>query len=130
MRQAFRSAKGTTDFYPPHTVLIEKIQTIARDIFRLYGYEYILLPHLEEEGVFKKGVGTQTDIVEKQIFKIESKEIVLRPEGTAQVARFYNEHHLYRLRDFHKFYYTGSMFRGRSRQRAGAAAPLQPNATW
>ncbi|MCM8826230.1 MAG: histidine--tRNA ligase [Candidatus Omnitrophica bacterium] len=117
MKQIFRSIRGTTDFYPPQSFVIEEIIEKVKAIFQNFGYEPIILPHLEEEGLFKKSVGTITDIVEKQMFKIESKDIVLRPEGTAQVARFYIENNLSKLRDFHKFYYLGAMFRGERPQK-------------
>jgi len=117
MKKIFHSVRGTCDFYPPQTFIIEKIIEKAKRIFEIFGYEPILLPHLEEEGLFKKGIGTTTDIVEKQMFKIESKDVVLRPEATAQVARFYIENSLHKFKDFHKFYYIGAMFRGERPQK-------------
>jgi histidyl-tRNA synthetase len=62
-------------------------------------------------------VGETTEIIERQMFKIEGKEIVLRPEGTAQVIRYYLENSLHKQSDFHKFYYIGPMFRGERPQR-------------
>ncbi len=117
MKNIFHSVRGTSDFYPPAAFYFEDLIQKARKIFKIFGYEPLILPHLEEEGLFKKGVGEATDVVEKQMFKIEGKDIVLRPEGTAQVVRFYVEKNLYKQRDFCKFYYVGSMFRGERPQK-------------
>lgn len=113
----YKHVKGTVDFYPPQSIQFRRIIKNAERIFKLYGYEEIILPLLEEEGVFTKSVGETTDIVEKQMFKIEGKDIVLRPEGTAQVVRFYIENNLHKQKDFHKFFYLGSMFRGEKPQK-------------
>lgn len=75
------------------------------------------MPLLEEEDLFKRGVGETTEIVERQMFKIQGKSIVLRPEGTAQVVRYYLENSLYKQSDFHKFSYIGAMFRGERPQK-------------
>ena len=117
MKNIFHSVRGTSDFYPPAAFYFEDLTQKARKIFKIFGYEPLILPHLEERGLFKKGIGEATDVVEKQMFKIEGKDIVLRPEGTAQVVRFYLERNLYKHRDFCKFYYVGSMFRGERPQK-------------
>ena len=62
-------------------------------------------------------MGESTDIVEKQMFKIEGKDIVLRPEGTAQVVRYYLQNSLHKQSGFYKFFYTGAMFRGERPQK-------------
>ncbi len=62
-------------------------------------------------------MGETTDIVEQQMFKIEGKDIVLRPEGTAQVIRYYLQNSLHKISNFHKFFYTGPMFRGERPQK-------------
>ena len=117
MKNIFHNVRGTSDFYPPQSLSFEDIIQKSKEIFVTFGYEPIILPHLEEDGLFKKGVGEVTDIAQRQMFKINSKDIVLRPEGTAQVVRFYIEKSLYKQGDFHKFYYFGSMFRGERPQK-------------
>lgn len=69
-----------------------------------------------------RSVGETTDIVEKQIFRLVKRSdtdtsIVLRPEGTAQVIRYYLENNLYKQSDFQKFFYIGPMFRGERPQK-------------
>ncbi|MCK9614883.1 MAG: histidine--tRNA ligase [Candidatus Omnitrophica bacterium] len=122
MIKTYKSIRGTYDFSPAETYLFNQIAEKARHIFALYGYDEIILPFLEEEGVFIRSVGETTDIVEKQIFRIAKRsetdsDIVLRPEGTAQVVRYYLEHALYKQSDFNKFSYIGAMFRGERPQK-------------
>jgi histidyl-tRNA synthetase len=117
MSKFYASIRGTYDFSPSESCFLNKTVQKARDIFALFGYEEIILPLLEEEGLFIKGVGETTDIIERQMFKIEGKDIVLRPEGTAQMIRYYLEHALYKRSDFYKFSYIGPMFRGERPQK-------------
>lgn len=118
LKKDHRSVRGTVDFDPVQTALFNKIVKYAREILKLFAYQEIMLPILEEEGVFRKGLGDSTDIVERQMFKIASKdEIILRPEGTAQVIRYYLENSLDKQNDFYKFSYIGSMFRGERPQK-------------
>ncbi|MFA5337826.1 MAG: histidine--tRNA ligase [Candidatus Omnitrophota bacterium] len=122
MIKTYKSIRGTYDFSPEEARQFNKIAEKARHVFALYGYDEIILPFLEEEGVFVRSVGETTDIVEKQIFRIAKRndsdsDIVLRPEGTAQVVRYYLEHALYKQSDFNKFSYIGAMFRGERPQK-------------
>lgn len=122
MIKTYKSIRGTYDFSPAEAHLFNTIAGRARHIFSIYGYDEIILPILEEEGVFIRSVGETTDIVEKQIFRLLKRtdadlDVVLRPEGTAQVVRFFLEHALYKQSDFHKFSYIGPMFRGERPQK-------------
>jgi histidyl-tRNA synthetase len=124
MKKTYASIRGTRDFNPVETHFLNTVVNKARCICSLYGYEEIVLPVLEEEGLFRKGVGETTDIVERQMFRIESRSqnqereaVVLRPEGTAQVIRYFLQNSLYKQSDFHKFSYFGSMFRGERPQK-------------
>ncbi len=113
----YEHVKGTVDFYPPHSSLLQHIASQARDILCRYGYQEIMLPILEPKDVFARGVGQTSDIVERQMFQIKDKDVVLRPEGTAQVVRSYIENSLYKQSGFHKFFYIGPMFRGERPQK-------------
>ncbi|MDD5584403.1 MAG: histidine--tRNA ligase [Candidatus Omnitrophica bacterium] len=123
MKKTYTGVRGTSDFIPGQANLFNHIATTSRRIFKTFAYEEIILPILEEEGVFSRGVGATSDIVEKQMFKIARRseevtdDIVLRPEGTAQVVRFYLENSLFKQSDFHKFFYIGPMFRGERPQK-------------
>jgi histidyl-tRNA synthetase len=122
MTKSYKSIRGTYDYSPTQAILFNEIIQKARNIFKTFAYEEVILPVLEEEGVFTRSVGETTDIVEKQIFRVfrrESEEtnMVLRPEGTAQVIRYYLENSLHKQTSFHKFFYIGPMFRGERPQK-------------
>lgn len=117
MKKLYSSVRGTFDFNVSQSLAFRNIDQKARELFKLFNYEEIILPLLEEKELFIKGVGKSTDIIEKQMFKIEGKDIVLRPEGTAQVIRYYLQNSLYKQSDFHKFFYIGPMFRGERPQK-------------
>lgn len=68
---------------------------------------------IEETGVFTRGVGTQTDIVEKEMYTFKTKggeQVSLRPEGTAPIMRSFIEHSLYTKPQPVKFYYLQPFF--------------------
>ncbi|MCF7908834.1 MAG: histidine--tRNA ligase [Candidatus Omnitrophica bacterium] len=117
MKKTYNNIRGTLDFDASQALTFRAISDEAQRIFGLYGYQEIILPLLEEKDLFIRGVGQGTDIVERQMFKIEGKDVVLRPEGTAQVVRYYLQNSLHKKSDFHKFFYVGPMFRGERPQK-------------
>lgn len=117
MGAKFSSVRGTVDFDTYQSKRFYELIQKARTTLSLFGYEEIMLPLLEETGLFVKGVGATSDIVERQMFMIEGKDIVLRPEGTAQVIRYYIQQALHKQTDFSKFFYIGPMFRGERPQK-------------
>lgn len=106
-----------SDFDGASVLEFNQVNKKAAKIFKLSGYEEVILPILEEKDLFTKSVGEATDIAERQIFKIEGKDIALRPEGTAQVIRYYLQNSLHKKGDFHKLFYMGAMFRGERPQK-------------
>jgi len=117
VKKIYSSIRGMSDLDPCSSLAFGEIIEKAKGIFKVFNYKEIILPILEEKDLFIKGVGEATDIVERQMFKIEGKDIVLRPEGTAQVIRYYLQNSLYKSSDFHKFFYSGAMFRGERPQK-------------
>jgi len=114
----YNSVRGTTDFNPQQALAFNAIVAKARQILQSFSYEEIILPLLEEEGLFIRSTGATSDIAEKQLFRIADKDgVCLRPEGTAQVVRYFLENSLHRQGDFYKFSYIGAMFRGERPQK-------------
>jgi histidyl-tRNA synthetase len=110
----FRAVKGTRDLLPPDTAVWNRVERIAREVFRAYNYHEIRTPILEEEQLFARGVGADTDIVSKEMYAFEDRDgsrLVLRPENTASVIRAYIEHRLDQRPGVQKLYYIGPMFR-------------------
>ncbi len=82
---------------PAEIGLWHKVEATARELFHLYGYAEIRTPALEKLELFARGVGQDTDIVQKEMYVIHNEregDMALRPEGTASVVRAYNEHNL------------------------------------
>lgn len=108
------SVKGTFDIFYPE---IEKwliIEENARRIFNLFGYTEIRTPILEHTELFVRSVGSETDIVSKEMYTFLDKKgrsLTLRPENTAPVMRSVIEHKLYDSSKHNRLYYIGPQFR-------------------
>jgi histidyl-tRNA synthetase len=91
-----------------------RVEAIARAVFRAYNYQEIRTPILEQTELFARGVGEETDIVTKEMYTFEDRDgssLTLRPECTASVIRAYIEHRLDQKPGVQKLYYMGPMFR-------------------
>src|SRR6201987_947127 len=127
-RKQFRAVKGTRDILPPDSALWNWFEHPAREVFESYNFGEIRLPVFESTDLFARSVGTETDIVSKEMFTFslsqgfkndrqthdesEPGELVsLRPEATASVCRAYIEHNMQALPGNQKLYYIGPMFR-------------------
>lgn len=109
-----KAPRGTKDILPPQSANWQWIEQKIKQLFKLYNYQEIRTPIFEETELFVRGVGTTTDIVEKEMYSFIDKggrSLTLRPEGTASVVRSYLEHKLYGQAQPFKFYYLGPMFR-------------------
>ena len=110
----YRLPRGTSDILPGEQPYWHHVKQHASDICRLYGHERIDSPAFEDTGLFTRGVGQGTDIVEKEMYTFTdkgNKKITLRPEGTAPVCRSYLEHGMNNLPQPVKLYYFASIFR-------------------
>lgn len=117
MSAKYRLPRGTRDFLPRDAYTVTVLENQARSIFHLYGYKEARFPLIENIEVFIRGLGQNTEIVEKQIFKIEGRDnLCLRPEATAQIVRSYIENHLFREKTV-RLFYMGAMFRGERPQK-------------
>jgi histidyl-tRNA synthetase len=113
---AFRAPRGTRDLLPAERAAFRRLETVATDLARRYGYREIETPLLEQAAVFERGVGEVTDVVEKELFRLaprneESESWALRPEPTAGIVRAYIQHGMQTLPQPVKLTMTGPMFR-------------------
>src|ERR1035438_1410882 len=69
-----RAVKGTRDLLPPDTAVWNRVEKIAREVFRVYNYHEIRTPILEETQLFARGVGQETDIVSKEMYTFEDRD--------------------------------------------------------
>lgn len=125
MKKRINGLRGMPDILPDEVGRWQYAENAAKAIFSRYGYEEIRTPVLEETDLFKRVIGEETDIAQKQMYNFKDrgeKDIALRPEGTASAVRAYLEHNLDKRLPACKLYYIGPMFRserpqaGRNRQ--------------
>lgn len=105
--------RGTHDLLPlefrKHALVIDT----ARKVVASYGYREMATPIMEFKDVFKRTLGDVSDIVTKEMYEIADRgddPIVLRPEGTAGVARAVISNGLTQSLPL-KYFYEGPMFR-------------------
>ena len=118
--------KGFKDIYPlsdkvvENTSIFNSVKEIITEIAKRYNFQEIITPIIENKDTFTAGIGSDTDIVSKEMYdfylfkegKVDKSSIYsLRPEGTAAVIRSYIEQSMDKKRKINKLYYFGPMFR-------------------
>ncbi len=115
------------DLLPAERPAWRLVQDAAAAACRAFGYQEIEIPILEPLELVERGVGGDSDVVRKEVFRVQrqterSAALVLRPEATAGVVRAYFEGGLNQLAQPVRLFTTGPMFRhdrpqrGRHRQ--------------
>ncbi|MBT6793153.1 MAG: histidine--tRNA ligase [Gammaproteobacteria bacterium] len=108
-----KAIRGMQDLLPEKKARFRLIEDQARRVLAGYGYQEVGLPILESTSLFSRLVGASTDIVEKEMYTFNDRNeesLTLRPEGTAGLVRFVNEHGL-AFNQTQRLWYTGPMFR-------------------
>nr|YP_009393614.1 Histidine-tRNA ligase [Bostrychia simpliciuscula]ARW62176.1 Histidine-tRNA ligase [Bostrychia simpliciuscula] len=117
--------RGTKDILPDEIIVWQYVYSIAYEILTLYNYKEIRTPLLENTILFNRSIGNYTDIVNKEMYSFldqGERNISLRPEGTASIARAFISNKLYLRKKINRLWYLGAMFRyerpqkGRQRQ--------------
>ena len=88
--EKIRKPRGTQDIFSPEVETWVKIEETARRVSARYGYREIRVPTFEDLGLYSRGVGETTDVVQKEMYVFKDREdrsFALRPEGTAGVVR-------------------------------------------
>ncbi len=123
--EQIKAPRGTYDVLGDQAASRTALETRARTILEGAGYERIETPTFEATELFARGVGSSTDIVQKEMYTLidgSGRSLTLRPEGTAPVCRAYVEHGMHKLPQPVKLWYLSSFFRyeraqkGRQRQ--------------
>jgi histidyl-tRNA synthetase len=110
----FQAPTGMHDILPEDQIYYKKINDVVRNIAEFYGFEKIDTPIMENAELFSRGVGMNTDIVDKQMFVLKTKGgdfLALRPENTAGIVRAYIENGFANLPQPIKLWYFGPYFR-------------------
>ncbi len=117
--QKVRTVKGTKDLLGKeiliHNLIISKFERLCK----VMNFEQITTPILENCEIFTRSLGLSSDIVSKEMYNFIDQgndNLVLRPEGTASIARAIISNSL--QQDLNKFFYFGPMFR-RERPQSG-----------
>ena len=117
--QKVRTVKGTKDLFGKeislHNLIIDKFERICKSL----NFKQIATPILENIEIFTKSLGLSSDIVSKEMYNFVDQgndNLVLRPEGTAAIARAVITNSL--EQSVNKFFYHGPMFR-RERPQSG-----------
>lgn len=108
-----QAVRGMQDILPAQKAIHRHIEEVARSVLAGYGYQEIGLPVLEQTQLFKRLVGENTDIVEKEMYTFDDRNgdsLTMRPEGTAGCARFGEENGLL-FNQVQRLWYIGPMFR-------------------
>lgn len=106
--------RGFSDVLPPEIGRWRILEGRAREVLEGFGFSEIRVPIVERAELFSRGIGEETDIVEKEMYTFADRSgdlITLRPEVTASLARAYIEHKMYTLDPMAKLYAIGPMFR-------------------
>lgn len=110
----YTSIKGMTDILPKDIAAWRQVEKTSCDVFGVYGYKEIRTPILEKTELFVRGIGSDTAVVEKEMYTFKDAGddmLSLRPEGTASVIRAYIESGAYQDEPVAKYLYMGPMFR-------------------
>ncbi|MCI0680325.1 histidine--tRNA ligase, partial [bacterium] len=108
------SPKGMRDLMGDEYFAFQGFFEKASEIALYYGFRPIETPILERSELFLRGIGEDTDIVEKEMYTLKTKggdQLVMRPEGTAGVMRAYIEKGMRQLPQPVMLYYGGQFFR-------------------
>ena len=117
--------RGFADLYEPESTLYTFMENTARRVFGAYGYRELRVPIMEYTELFRRSIGTETDVVQKEMYTFpdrKDRSLTLRPECTAGIVRSYIENTLHSREEVSKFFSFGPMFRyerpqkGRMRQ--------------
>lgn len=85
-----KSIKGTLDVTPAESGKVRYIENTCLENASLYGFKELRTPVIEHTELFERGVGSTTDVVQKEMYTFTDKggrSITLRPELTAGAVR-------------------------------------------
>ncbi len=112
--KTFQAPKGMNDILPNVQKYWEKFFKISKELALYYGFESIETPVLESADLFKKGIGLNTNVIEREMYTLKTKggdSLALRPELTGGVARAYIENGFSNQPQPVKFFHCGPVFR-------------------
>ncbi len=106
--------RGTHDLLPDTATAWRWLHGVHAGVAELHGYRLIDTPVFEQTELFERGVGTGTDVVDKEMYTFTDRggrSLTLRPEGTAGVLRAVLQANLLEEARPVRTHYAGPMFR-------------------
>lgn len=117
-KQIYQMPRGTKDILPNDQKYWQFLRCTAEKILTGLSINRIDLPNFENVEIFNKGIGNDTDIIQKEMYCLEQKStseetaiLALRPEGTAGVVRSFIQNGMSSWSQPVRLYYMGQMFR-------------------
>jgi histidyl-tRNA synthetase len=111
--------RGTRDLLPEDGAAWVRLEQLAAELSRRYGFDRVDIPLFERVELFARGLGESSDAVEKEMFRVSGAagsdearaEWALRPEPTAGIVRSFIEHGLHVRPGPLRLWMIGPMFR-------------------
>ena len=119
---------GVEELLPPDARGLEELRRAAIDLFRSWGYEFVMPPFLEYLDSLLEGTGPDLDL---RTFKVtdqtSGRMLGIRADMTPQVARM-DAHRLARGDVPVRLCYAGTVLHARADRVAGSRSPIQVGA--
>jgi histidyl-tRNA synthetase len=91
-KSKFQAIRGTRDLPPPETALWNRVEQTAHQVFATFGFGEIRPPIFEPTELFARAVGSDTDIVSKEMYTFEDYDaaelVELRTAAVIFVGNF------------------------------------------
>ncbi|MCX6766653.1 MAG: histidine--tRNA ligase [Candidatus Moranbacteria bacterium] len=106
--------RGMRDILPKDQPYWQQVRRVSEKAAADFGYRRIDTPIVEFTNLFTRGIGTGTDIIEKEMYSFTTKggeKVSLRPEFTAGIARSYIQNGMQVESKPVKMFYIGPCYR-------------------
>lgn len=113
-KKPLQKLKGFRDILPEDQKYWDHVYARVAEIANHYQFGRMQLPVLEEQALFDRSIGEETDVVSKEMYRFEDpgeRKVALRPEFTAGMVRSYIEHGMFNLPQPVKVFDVGACFR-------------------
>jgi len=107
-------SRGMRDILPADQPFWQQVRRVSEKAAADFGYRRIDVPVMEFTNLFTRGIGTGTDIIEKEMYSFSTKggeKVSLRPEFTAGIARSYIQNGMQVESKPVKLFYIGPCYR-------------------
>lgn len=106
----------------------QRLESVFRELCRLYGYQEIRTPTFEDYELFARSSGETSEVVSKQMYDFLDKgqrRVALKPEGTAPTMRALVQHSLCPIGTIARLAYITPVFRYERPQKGRLREPHQ-----